>query len=144
MSTGVADTFIFFSVMMGFFNSSATSVLVWGASRSSSSSYGHTACGYYSSYSCTSGGSVSFSSLDGIFSSIPCASPSDQSFSLCDAVHSSVQDSACSNTCWNTSNTNTPTLPSTSNTSSSSSSSTYTPRHYTGYPCADCVKKYAY
>ena len=120
------------------------SVLTWGASQSSSSSYGHTAPGYYSSYSCTSGGRVFFPSLGGIFSSVLCASPSDQSFSSSDAVYSSVQDSACSNTCWNTSNTNTPTLPPTSNTSSSSSSSTYTPRHYTGCPCADCVKKYAY
>ena len=133
-STGVADTFGFFSTMMGFFHSSATSVPAWGASRSSSSSYGHTAPGYYSSYSCTSGGSMSFPSLGGIFSSVPHASPSDQSFSSSDAVYSSVQDSACSNTCWNTSNTNTPTLPSTSNTSSSSSSSTYTPRITLGVP----------
>ena len=48
-------------------------------------------------------------------------------------------DSASSDTCWNTSNTNTP---STSNTSSSTSgsSTTYTPQHYTGCCCADCVK----
>ena len=131
-------------MMMGLFHSFATSVPVWGASRSSSSSYGCTAPGYYSSYSRTSGCSVSFPSLGRIFSSVPHATPSDQSLSLSDAVYSSVQDSACSNTCWNTSNTNTPTLPSTSNTSSSSSSSTYSPWHYTGCPCADCVKKYAY
>ena len=55
-------------MMVGFFHSSATSVLMWGASQSSSSSYGHTAPEYYSSYSCTSGGSVSFPSLGGIFS----------------------------------------------------------------------------
>ena len=42
-STGVADNFGFFSTMVGFFHSSATSVQMWGASRSSSSSYGHTA-----------------------------------------------------------------------------------------------------
>ena len=144
MSTGVADTSGFFSTMMGFFHSFATSVLAWGASRSSSSSYGHTAPGYYSSYSHTSGSSVSFPSLDGIFSSVPHASPSDQSLSSSDVVYSPVQDSACSNTCWNTSNTNTPTLPSTSNTSCSSTSSTYTPRHCTGCPCADCVKRYVY
>ena len=44
-STCAADTFGFFSTMMGFFHSSATSVPVWGASRSSSSSYGHTTPG---------------------------------------------------------------------------------------------------
>ena len=130
--------------MIRFFHSSATSVLVWGASRSSSSSYGQTTPGYYSSYSCTSGGSMSFPSLGGIFSSIPHALPSDQSLSSSDDIYSSVQDSVCSNTCLNTSNTNTPTLPSTFNSSSSSSSSTYTPRHYTGCPCADCVKKSAF
>ena len=54
---------------------------MWGGSRSSSSSYGHTAPGYYSLYSCTSGGSVSFPSLGGIFSSLPHHS-SDQSSSL--------------------------------------------------------------
>ena len=32
MSTGVADTFGFFSTMMGFFHSSATSVPAWAAS----------------------------------------------------------------------------------------------------------------
>ena len=48
-STGVADNFGFFQTMEGFFHSSATSVLMWGGSRSSSSSsYGHTAPGYYS------------------------------------------------------------------------------------------------
>ena len=141
-STGVADTFGFFSTMMGLFHSSATSVPAWGAARSSSS-YGHNAPGYYSSYSRTSGGSVSFPSLGGIFSSIPRASPSDQSLSSSDAVYSSVQDSACSNTCLNTSNTNTPTLPSTSNTSSSRSSSTYTPGFTLGVP-VQIVKKYAY
>ena len=126
--------FWIFSMMMRFFHSSATSVPVWGASRSSSSSYGQIAPGYYSSYSHTSGGSVSFPSLGGIFSSVPRASPSDQSLSLSDAVYSSVQDSACSNTCLNTSNTNTPTLPSTFNTSSSSSSSTYAPGITLGVP----------
>ena len=130
MSTRAADTFGFFSMMIRFFHSSASSVPVWGASRSSSSSYGQTAPGYYSSYSHTSGGSVSFPSLGGIFSLVPHASPSDQSLSSSDDIY--------------TSNTNTPTPPSTSNTSSSSSSSTYTFRHYTGCPCADCVKKYAY
>ena len=146
-STRAADTFGFFSVMIRFFHSSASSVPAWGASRSSSSSYGQTAPGYYSSYSHTSGGSVSFPSLGRIFSSIPCASPSDQSLSSSDDIYSSVQDSACSNTCLNTSNPNTSTLPCTFNTSSSHSSSTYTPPpppHYTGCPCADCVKKYAY
>ena len=47
MSTHVADTFGFFSMMIRFFHSSASSVLAWGASRSSSSSYGQTAPGYY-------------------------------------------------------------------------------------------------
>ena len=112
-STCMADTFGFFSTMIRVFHSSTSSVPVWGDSRSSSSSYGQTAPGYYSSYSHTSGGSVSFPSLDGIFSLVPCASPSDQSLSLSDDIY--------------TSNTNTPTPPSTSNTSSSSSPSTYTP-----------------
>ena len=140
-STGAAYNFGFFSMMVGFFHSSATSVPMWGASRSSSSSYGHTAIRYYSSYSCTSGGSVSFPSLGRIFSSIPHGS-SDQSLSN-PVYQSYAQNSASSDICWNTSNTNTPT---TSNTSSSTSSSstTYTPLHYTGCPCADCVKKYAY
>ena len=105
MSTRVADTFGFFSMMIRFFHSSAPSVPAWGASRSSSSSHGQTAPGYYSSYSCTSGGSVSFPSLGGIFSSVPYASPSDQSLSSSDDIYSSVQDGACSNTCLNTSNT---------------------------------------
>ena len=130
MSTRVADTFGFFSMMMGLFHSSASSVLMWGDSQSSSSSYGQTTPGYYSSYSHTSGGSVSFPSLGEIFSLVPHASPSDQSLSSSDDIY--------------TSNTNTPIPPSTSNTSRSSSSSTYTPRNYTGCPCADCVKKYAY
>ena len=86
------------------------------------------------------GGSVSFPSLGGIFSSIPHASPSDQSLFSSDDIYTSVQDSACTNTSLNTSNTNTPTLPLIFNTSISSSSSTYTPSHYTGCPCADCVK----
>ena len=130
MSTRAADTFGFFSTMSRFLYNSASSVLAWGASRSSSSSYGQTAPGYYSSYSCTSGGSVTFLSLGGIFSLVPHASPSNQSLPSSDDIY--------------TSNTNTPTLPSTFNTSSSSSSSTYAPQHYTGCPCADCVKKYAY
>ena len=103
----------FFSTMIRVFHSSASSVLAWGDSRSSSSSYGQTAPGYYSSYSHTSGGSVSFPSLGRIFSLVPLALPSDQSLSSSDDIY--------------TSNTNTPTPPSTSNTSSSSSSSTYTP-----------------
>ena len=81
MSTRAADTFGFFSMMIRVFHSSASSVLVWGDSQSSSSSYGQTAPGYYSSYSHTSGGSVSFPSLGGIFSLAPRASPSDQSLS---------------------------------------------------------------
>ena len=131
-STGVADNFGFFQTMLGFFHSSAISVLTWGGSRSSSSSHGHTAPGYYSSYSHTSRGSVSFPSLGGIFSYLPHYS-SDQSSSLSVPVYETL----------NTSNTNTP---STSNTSSSTSgsSTTYTPQHYTGCCCADCVEKYAY
>ena len=42
MSTRVADTFGFFSTMMGLFHSSASSVPAWGDSQSSSSSYGQT------------------------------------------------------------------------------------------------------
>ena len=124
-STGAADNFGFFSMMMGFFHSSATSVQTWGASRSSSS-YGHTAPRYYSSYSCTSGGSVSFPSLGGIFSMIPHVS-SDQSSSLSNPFYQSyVQNSASSDSGWNTNNTDTPTTSSTSS-STSSSSTTYTP-----------------
>ena len=41
--TGAAGNFGFFSVLVGFFHVSATSVLTWGSSQSSSSSYGHTA-----------------------------------------------------------------------------------------------------
>ena len=67
MSTHMADTFGLFSTMIRFFHSSASSVPVWRASRSSSSSYGQTAPGYYSSYSCTSGGSVSFHHWVGYF-----------------------------------------------------------------------------
>ena len=130
MSTHVADTSGLFSMMIGLFHISASSVLAWGDSQSSSSSYGQTAPGYYSSYSHTSRGSVSFPSLGRIFSLVPCASPSVQALSLSDDIY--------------TSNTNTPIPPSISNTSSSSSSSTYTPQNYTGCPCVDCVKKYAY
>ena len=129
MSTHAADTFRFFSTMIRFFHSSASSVPAWGSSRSSSSSYGQTAPRYYSSYSRTSGGSVSFPSLGGIFSFVPCASPSDQSLSSSDDIY--------------TSNTNTPTLPSTSNTSSSSTSSTCTPGITLGVPvqivCKICL-----
>ena len=89
MSTCVADTFGFFSMLMGLFHSSSSSVPVWGDSRSSSSSYGQTAPGYYSSYSHTSGGSVSFPSLGGIFSLVPRASPSDQSLSSSDDIYTS-------------------------------------------------------
>ena len=39
----VRQTILVFSTMVGFFHRSATSVLMWGASGSSSSSYGHTA-----------------------------------------------------------------------------------------------------
>ena len=59
--------FWIFSMIIGLFHSSASSVLAWGDSRSSSSSYGQTAPGYYSSYSHTSGGSVSFPSLGRMF-----------------------------------------------------------------------------
>ena len=97
-STGVADNFGFFLSNGGFFHSTATLVPTWGASQSSSSLYGHTAPGYYSSYSHTSGGSVSFPSLGRIFSSIPDGSPSDQS--SCNTVYESyVDNSVCSNTC---------------------------------------------
>ena len=78
---------------------------------------------YYSLYSCTSGGSVSFPSLGGIFSTISHVS-SDQSSSSSNPFYQSyVQNSASSDTCWNTSNTNTPI---TSNTSGSTSSSSTT------------------
>ena len=138
-SSGAADNYGFFSMMMGFFHSSATSVPMWGASRSSSSSYGHTAPRYYSLYSHTSGGSVSFPSLGGIFSTISHGS-SDQSLSSSNPFYQSyVQNSVSSDTCWNTSNTDTPT---TSNTSSSTSSSstTYTPALHWMSLCRLCQK----
>ena len=131
MSTGAADTLGFFSTMMGLVHSSVKSVPVMGASQSSSSSYEHTAPGYYSSYSCTSGGSVSFPLLGGIFSSVPHGSPSSPSDqSSCNTVYKSyVEYSPCSNTCWNSSNNNTP------HTSNTSSISTHQP--YIGCLCAD-------
>ena len=79
--TGAAGNFGFFISIGGVFYVSATSVLTWGSSSSSSSSYGHTVPGYYSLYSCTSGGNVSFPSLGEIFSLIHDLSPYDQSLS---------------------------------------------------------------
>ena len=157
-STGAADNFGFFSALVGFFHSSATSVLMWGASRPSSS-YGHTAPGYYSLYSHTSGGNVSFPSLGKIFSLIHDLSPSDQS-SFSSSSNTVYQTNPSSNTGWNSntnilssSNTsNTPGsntgwnsnshTPSSSNTSNTPAPSTSTHQPYSGCLCADCVKKY--
>ena len=133
-STGAAGNFGFFSALVGFFHVSATSVPMWGSSRSSSS-YGHTAHGYYSSYSCTSGGNVSFPSLGEIFSSIHDLSPSDQSLSSSNTIY---QINPSCNTGWN-SNTNTP---NSSNASYTPAPSTSTHQPYSGCLCADCVKKY--
>ena len=63
ISTGAAGNFGFLSELVGFFHVSATSVPMWGSSRSSSSSYEHTAPRYYSLYSRPSGGNVSFSHI---------------------------------------------------------------------------------
>lgn len=118
--TGRASNFGFISSLFGSFHSAATSVSTWGDSRLSSSSSGHTAPGYYSSYSRTSGGSVSFPSLGGLFSSIP------QSQS----VHS-----AASNTSLSTPS-NPPPQP-----VPAPRTHTYRPTHYTGCPCLDCVRE---
>ena len=70
-SSGRSAHFGFFSALIGHFHTMPT----WESSRSSSS-YGHTAPGYYSSYTHASGGSVSFPSVGALFSSLPQASQS--------------------------------------------------------------------
>ena len=65
----------FFSALIGHFHTAASTTPTWESSRSSSS-YGHTAPGYYSSYTHTSGGSVSFPSVGALFSALPQASQS--------------------------------------------------------------------
>ena len=92
---------------------------------------------YYSSYSHTSGSNMSFPSLGEIFSSIHVLSPSDQLSSLSSSNTIYLINPSC-NTGWN-SNTNTP---SSSNTSNTPAPSTSTHQPYSGYLCADCIKKY--
>ena len=59
-STGAAGNFGFFSVLVGFFSCFCHISTNMGITTRSSSSYGHTAPRYYSSYSCTSGAMCPF------------------------------------------------------------------------------------
>ena len=70
----------FFSALIGHFHTAASTTPTWESSRSSSP-YGHTAPGYYSSYTHTSGGSVSFPSVGALFSALPQASQSSSASS---------------------------------------------------------------
>ena len=82
-SSGRSAHFGFFSALIGHFHTAASTTLTWESSRSSSS-YGHTAPGYYSLYTHTSGGSVSFPSV-GVFICIFSSpfTPSSPSSSSC-------------------------------------------------------------
>ena len=69
-SSGRSVHFGFFSALIGHFHTAASTTPTWESSRSSSS-YGHTAPGYYSSYTHASGGSVSFPSVGHYFLHFP-------------------------------------------------------------------------
>ena len=97
-------------------SSGRSTTLTWESSRSSSS-YGHTAPGYYSSYTHTSGGSVSFPSVGALFSALPQAS---QSSSASSAPPSPPPPPPP------------PPVP----------APRPEPTHYSGCLCADCVNKY--
>ena len=103
----------FFSALIGHFHTAASTTPTWESSRSSSS-YGHTAPGYYSSYTHTSGGSVSFPSVGALFSALPQAS---QSSSASSAPPSPPPP---------------PPVP----------APIPAPTHYSGCLCADCVNEY--
>ena len=112
-SSGRSAHFGFFSALIGHFHTAASTMPTWESSRSSSS-YGHTAPGYYSSYTHASGGSVSFPSVGALFSSLPHAS---QSLSASSAPPPPPPP---------------PPVP----------APRPAPTHYTGCLCADCVNKY--
>ena len=115
-SSGRSAHFGFFSALIAHFHTAASTTLTWESSRSSSS-YGHTASGYYSSYTHTSGGSVSFPSVGALFSALPQAS---QSSSASSAPPSSPPPPPP------------PPVP----------APRPAPTHYSGCLCADCVNKY--
>ena len=79
-SSGRLALFGFFSALIGHFHTAASTTPTWESLRSSSS-YEHTAPGYYSSYTHASGGSVSFPSVGALFSSLPQASQSSSASS---------------------------------------------------------------
>ena len=79
-SSGRLAHFGFFSALIGHFHTAASTMPTWESSRSSSS-YGHTAPGYYSLYTHTSRGSVSFPSVGALFSALPQASQSSSASS---------------------------------------------------------------
>ena len=115
-SSGRSVHFIFFSALIGHFHTAASTTPTWESSRSSSS-YGHTAPGYYSSYTHTSGDSVSFPSVGALFSALPQAS---QSLSASSAPPSPPPPPPP------------PPVP----------APRPAPTHYSGCLCADCVNKY--
>ena len=115
-SSGRSVHFGFFSALIGHFHTAASTTPTWESSRSSSS-YGHTAPGYYSSYTHTSGGSVSFPSVGALFSALPQAS---QSSSASSAPPSPPPPPPP------------PPVP----------APRPAPTHYSGCLCADCVNKY--
>ena len=115
-SSGRSAHFGFFSALIGHFHTAASTTPTWKSSRSSSS-YGHTAPGYYSSYTHTSGGSVSFPSVGALFSALPQAS---QSLSASSAPPSPPPPPPP------------PPVP----------APRPAPTHYSGCLCADCVNIY--
>ena len=115
-SSGRSAHFGFFSALIGHFHTAASTTPTWESSRSSSS-YGHTAPGYYSSYTHTSGGSVSFPSVGALFSALPQASQSSSASSAPPPPPPSPPP---------------PPVPAPRSA----------PIHYTGCLCADCVNKY--
>ena len=118
-SSGRSVHFGFFSALIGHFHTAASTTPTWESSRSSFS-YGHTAPGYYSSYTHTSGGSVSFPSVGALFSALPQAS---QSLSASSAPPS-------------------PPSPPPPPPPPPVPAPRPAPTHYSGCLCADCVNKY--
>ena len=104
---------VFFSALIGHFYTAASTTPTWESSRSSSS-YGHTAPGYYSSYAHASGGQCVLSFSGGI---IFFTSPSFTVF-VCIFCSPSTPPP--------------PPVP----------APRPAPTHYTGCLCADCVNKY--
>ena len=114
-SSGRSAHFSFFSALIGHFHTVASTTPTWESSRSSSS-YGHTARGYYSSYTHASRDSVSFPSVGALFSSLPQASQSSSAPSAPPPPPPPPP----------------PPVP----------APRPAPTHYTGCLCADCVNKY--